>query len=219
MSESTVPAGSTCKCEGTQWQSYDTWRVIWTSRAICCGWVQQGDAWDQCLTANPDDTTAFCGETYPPADPSNGTEEKQCICGAGGGRVEMDDNSGKICCGWKINGKCSSTESVINDSTVSAETLNSLNPITIGGGDGDLTTPGGIISKALGGFIFPIAGIILFVVLVLGGFQMLTGATNSKSIDEGKQRITAAIMGFILLFAAYWIAQLLELIFGIRILS
>lgn len=48
---------------------------------------------------------------------------------------------------------------------------------------------------------------------------MLAGANNSKSLEEGKQRITAAIIGFILLFAAYWIAQLLEIIFGIRILS
>jgi hypothetical protein len=47
---------------------------------------------------------------------------------------------------------------------------------------------------------------------------MLTGAA-SKGVDEGKQKITAAVIGFIILFAAYWIMQLLELIFGIRILS
>ena len=127
--------------------------------------------------------------------------------------------NGKTCCGWLLNGSCSSTDVGLNDASVSAQTLAALNPLSSSADAARLSTPGGIISKALGSFVFPIAGIILFVVLLLGGFQMLTGATNSKSLDEGKQRITAAIMGFLLLFAAYWIAQLLELIFGIRILS
>jgi hypothetical protein len=33
--------------------------------------------------------------------------------------------------------------------------------------------------------------------MLLGGFQMLSGANNSKSLDEGKQKITSAIIGFI----------------------
>ncbi len=129
--------------------------------------------------------------------------------------------SGNGCCGWVKDGACKSSKADvnINDIEVTADTLNQLNPLTIAGGSGDLTTPGGIISRALTGFIFPIAGLILFIQLTLGGFQMLTGAANSKSMDEGKGKITAAIVGFIILFAAYWIAQLLELIFGIRILS
>jgi hypothetical protein len=118
-----------------------------------------------------------------------------------------------------IDGKCSSTDVAISDTEVTGETLSSLNPLAIGGSSLDLSTPGKIISRALGSFVFPIAGIILFVVLVLGGFQMLTGAASSKGMEEGKQKITSAILGFIILFAAYWIAQLLELIFGISILS
>jgi hypothetical protein len=31
--------------------------------------------------------------------------------------------------------------------------------------------------------------------------------------------ISTAVIGFIILFAAYWIAQLIEIIFGIRILG
>jgi hypothetical protein len=48
---------------------------------------------------------------------------------------------------------------------------------------------------------------------------MLTGATNSSSLEEGKKMISTAIVGFIILFAAYWIAQLLEIIFGVNILG
>ncbi len=54
--------------------------------------------------------------------------------------------------------------------------------------------------------------------IVWGGFEILTGAATKKSVDAGKQRITAALLGFLLLFATYWIGQLLEVVFGIVIL-
>lgn len=100
-----------------------------------------------------------------------------------------------------------------------AETLDSLNPLKIAEGDESLSNPGTLISKAVNNFVFPIAGIILFLMLVFGGFQMLLGATNNKSLEEGKQRVTSAIIGFIILFASYWIVQLIELIFGFSILG
>ena len=100
-----------------------------------------------------------------------------------------------------------------------AETLNSLNPLKIEGGDESLADPGTLISKAVNNFVFPIAGIILFLMLVFGGFQMLMGAANSKSLEEGKQRVTSAIIGFIILFASYWIIQLIEIIFHLNILG
>jgi uncharacterized membrane protein len=80
------------------------------------------------------------------------------------------------------------------------------------------TSPAGIISRVLL-FAFPIAGLILFVMLVWAGFQILAGASQgSKSIEAGKQRATTAIVGFILLFVAYWIMQIIEIVFSIQIL-
>jgi uncharacterized membrane protein (Fun14 family) len=55
--------------------------------------------------------------------------------------------------------------------------------------------------------------------LIMAGFKMLTGASNSSNMEEGKKMISTAIVGFIILFAAYWIAQLIEIIFGISILG
>lgn len=80
-----------------------------------------------------------------------------------------------------------------------------------------LKTPGGIISRALF-FAFPLAGLILFVMLVWAGFEILVGAPTKKSIDAGKQRATAALVGFLLLFATYWIFQIIEVVFGVKIL-
>lgn len=80
-----------------------------------------------------------------------------------------------------------------------------------------LSTPGGIISRLLM-FAFPIAGMILFVMIVWGGFEMMYGASNtSKAIEAGRNRVTTSIIGFILLFASYWIVQILEVVLGIVI--
>lgn len=213
LNEKTVPSGYSCGCEGGKWESYWRWQFAGV-RGLCCGFTN--DDYTQCLTAPPGENDVYCGDVYDAND-----SEKQCICGGGSGRIPITEgeNAGKTCCGWLRDGECKNTDLVVNEVEVDKETLNNLNPLLIGGGDPTLSTPGGIISKALKSFIFPIAGLILFVILILGGFQMLAGANNSKSLEEGKQRITSAIIGFILLFAAYWIMQLLELIFGIRILS
>lgn len=68
-------------------------------------------------------------------------------------------------------------------------------------------------------YVFIIAGLGLFVMLVAGGFQVMTAVSNPEGADAGKKRITAAFIGFFILFASYWIVQALEIIFGIKILS
>ena len=78
-------------------------------------------------------------------------------------------------------------------------------------------SPAGIINRALL-FAFPLAGLLLFVMIVWGGFEMVSGATNTKSLQAGRQRITAALMGFGLLFISYWIIQIVEYIFNLAIL-
>ena len=206
-----IPDGASCNCPGGQWESY--WQSkIFGDQGACCGWTNEDRT--QCLSAPPQANEVYCGTEYDP-DAQNA---KKCVC-SNQDAIPSRSTGNTRCCGWYRDGQCQNTDVGINDIEVSAATLESLNPFKIGGSSVDLSNPGKIISRALQFFIFPIAGIILFVVMLLGGFQMLSGANNSKSLDEGKQKITSAIIGFIILFAAYWIAQLLEIIFGIRILS
>lgn len=80
-----------------------------------------------------------------------------------------------------------------------------------------LSTPKGFISELLP-YLFTFAGLILFVMLIWGGFEMLSGASDPKAQDNGKQRIMNAVIGFILLFCSYWLAQIVQAIFGINIL-
>ncbi len=98
-------------------------------------------------------------------------------------------------------------------------TFDGLNPLKTEGTEGvsdKLSTPGGIINQILV-FAFPIAGLILFVMLLWAGFEMLSGAATKKSLDAGRQRATAAIIGFGLLFVSYWVVKIIEVVFGIKI--
>lgn len=102
---------------------------------------------------------------------------------------------------------------------VTNATFDELNPLKTSGSEQaqQLSTPGGIISRVLE-FAFPIAGLILFVMIVWGGFEILTGAADKKSLDAGKQRISAAIIGFVLLFVSYWIIRIIEEVLGIKVI-
>jgi len=66
-------------------------------------------------------------------------------------------------------------------------------------------------------FAFPLAGIILFLMLVVSGFQILMAAGNDKKMQAGMQRATYAVIGFMLLFASYWIAVLLGQILNVKL--
>lgn len=65
--------------------------------------------------------------------------------------------------------------------------------------------------------IFVIASIILFVLLIAGGFVMITSAGNADKQKNGSKALTAAITGFVIIFASFWIIKLIEFLTGISI--
>ena len=64
-----------------------------------------------------------------------------------------------------------------------------------------------------------LAGIILFLYLVFGGFMVVTSAGNPQNAQQGQKIIMNAIIGFIIIIASYWIIQLIEALTGIRLLD
>ncbi|MCA9369752.1 MAG: hypothetical protein H6774_01935 [Pseudomonadales bacterium] len=106
------------------------------------------------------------------------------------------------------------------DDGIPQEAFDAVNPLVIEQSSQahQLSTPGGIVSRALD-FAFPIAGMVLFVMLVWGGFEMLAGSFGGEqSLNAGKSRATAALVGFLLLFCSYWLMQIIQYVFGIVIL-
>src|SRR3989344_902305 len=64
-----------------------------------------------------------------------------------------------------------------------------------------------------------LAGLILLAMIISAGFTLLTSAGDPKKTEAGKNRLTHAAFGFLIPFAAYWIAQILQVIFNLPILS
>ncbi|MEI8067986.1 MAG: hypothetical protein WCG91_03525 [Candidatus Shapirobacteria bacterium] len=63
-------------------------------------------------------------------------------------------------------------------------------------------------------------GIILIFLLIFGGvtFIINAGTGDSKKIEQGKSIITNALIGFAVVFCAYFIIQIIQVITGIKIL-
>lgn len=67
--------------------------------------------------------------------------------------------------------------------------------------------------------IYTASGVLLLVYAVIGGFMLVTAAGNEEQAGKGKQALTNAIIGFIIIFASYWIIQIIEILTGVTILS
>lgn len=68
-------------------------------------------------------------------------------------------------------------------------------------------------------YLFVIAGLILFLILIHAGFVYLTSTTNPDKTEDAKKKITLSLTGFFIIFGAYWIAQALQVMLGIPILG
>ncbi|MBI5620201.1 hypothetical protein HY949_00290 [Candidatus Gottesmanbacteria bacterium] len=82
------------------------------------------------------------------------------------------------------------------------------------GFDSNIISVGGIINKAIP-FIFSFAGLALLLMLIMAGFDLLTSAGDAKKLEMGKQRLTQAIIGILLIIVAYWLVQIVGIIFGV----
>jgi hypothetical protein len=77
------------------------------------------------------------------------------------------------------------------------------------------TNIGQIISAALP-LVFTVAGMILLIYLIFGGLQLMLSRGDPKSAGGAKAHITNALIGFIIIFVAYWAVQLVGLTLGLQ---
>lgn len=81
----------------------------------------------------------------------------------------------------------------------------------------DITLPG-IISTAIK-LVLVVAALIAFFYLVWGGIKWITSGGDKEQTAKAQGTITAALVGLVIVFAAWAIIKLLEQFFGIEILS
>lgn len=63
------------------------------------------------------------------------------------------------------------------------------------------------------------AGLIFFAKLLMAGYGYLTSAGDSAKIQSATKNLTNAAIGLFLVFTTFFIAQLIQIILGIHILS
>ena len=82
------------------------------------------------------------------------------------------------------------------------------------------STLGSLISVVLPN-LYILAGIIFLILLIFGGLNLITaaGGGDAQKTEQGKKAVTAAIVGFLIIFASWWIIQIIEVITGIDILK
>ncbi len=64
-------------------------------------------------------------------------------------------------------------------------------------------------------YIFYIAGIILLIYLVIGGFQFMFSRGEPKAMQAAQAKITNAVVGFVIVFLSFLIIQIIAKVFGI----
>lgn len=82
---------------------------------------------------------------------------------------------------------------------------------------GNLTLPS-IISGLIRGALV-VAAIVFFFILVLGGIKWIASGGDKAATEGARNQITAALIGLVIVFAAWAIVALINTFFGINIFS
>lgn len=77
---------------------------------------------------------------------------------------------------------------------------------------------GGLIQNVLAIVLF-IAGLLAFVYLIIGGLQWITSGGDMKAAASARDKITSALVGMIIIVAAFAITLVLEKVFGICVIG
>jgi hypothetical protein len=94
------------------------------------------------------------------------------------------------------------------------------NPVTGSLGKGDTSQGGTVLGKLISGLLGAlfVAGFLLaFMILILSGIQWITAGGDKQALEKARNGITNAIMGLIIVAAAWAIMTLIGNFFGIHI--
>lgn len=88
-------------------------------------------------------------------------------------------------------------------------------PANFMGGASDVTI--GLIISSILKLLMPLAGILLFIYLVMGGYDFLLSMGNPEKIKSAKGKITNALIGFFLLIFSYLLVRLIAKILNLGV--
>jgi hypothetical protein len=82
---------------------------------------------------------------------------------------------------------------------------------------GSLTLPG--ILSALIRLTVVVAAVVFFFILVIGGIKWIASGGDKAQTESARNQITAALVGLVIVFAAWAIVALINTFFGVDIFS
>lgn len=95
--------------------------------------------------------------------------------------------------------------------------------LTPSGGSGQFGNLGNItitsIISAVIILILIVAALVFLFMLIMGGIKYITSGGDKAATEGARNQITAALIGLVIVFAAWAIINLVNLFFGIDILS
>lgn len=75
------------------------------------------------------------------------------------------------------------------------------------------------IIQGLVGFVLIIAALIFFFMLVFGGIRWIASGGDKAQTEAARNQITAALVGLVIVFAAWAIVQLIGTFFNVELLD
>jgi TRAP-type C4-dicarboxylate transport system permease small subunit len=89
-----------------------------------------------------------------------------------------------------------------------------MNGVSLKGPLQGYNTIGDIVNNLVP-FVITIGGIMLFLILMWGGYDYVTSQGTPEKIKSANAKITAAIIGFVLLVLSFLITRIISYIFGV----
>ena len=79
-------------------------------------------------------------------------------------------------------------------------------------------TVGSILSGAIQ-LVLIVAALVFFFLLIIGGIRWMTAGGDKEKAGAARGQLTSALVGLAIVFAAWAIIRLIELLFGVSIIS
>ncbi len=95
--------------------------------------------------------------------------------------------------------------------TIGGQTIES----PLKGPQGQSITNIGDLINILVPFLISLAGVVLLVIILWGGYDLMTSQGTPEKIKNAQAKLTSGLIGFVLLISAYMITRLISYIFGI----
>lgn len=102
-------------------------------------------------------------------------------------------------------------------SVVYAETINLTGLPGLAGSLENITISG--IIRGLIQLLIVIAAVVFFFILVIGGIRWIMSGGDKANTEAARNQITAALVGLVIVFAAWAILTLIDAFFGTTIIS